>query len=141
MNRIGQINMIIGFVIIFIAAAGGSFLAQDITNSFVRDQEHLNSWELTLLTSAHGHTNLFGFLHILYGLTIPYSAMSKKFKNLQTCGIFAGSLSMSLGMFFNAIYGPNEGIGFLSILLGTGLSLALIAIGTHAIGLFLKLRH
>jgi len=137
MNRIGVINMMIGFVVLFLAAAGGGFVASDLTTGFLRDPEILTSWQTTLLASSHGHTNLFAMVHILLGLSLPYSALSLKIKKLQTFGLLAGTLAMGPGMMYRAFEGPTETLDFSGLLVGIGLSAALLTLISHSAGLYL----
>ena len=141
MEKISLWNLIIGFLVIFFAACAGPFLALDATKSFIHDPGHLQSWTFTLMASAHGHTNLFGILHCLFGLSFPYSAVSKKHKYLQTIGLSCGTFSMSVLMVFRASGSPVEGFDVPGLLTGVLLSFALLAIGSHCLGLMLKLRH
>lgn len=138
MSRVSLMNLIIGFVVLFISASAGSFIAQDLTDGFLKDPSILTSWQTTVLKSAHGHTNLFGMLHILLGLTFPYSAMSLATKRFQTMALFLGTLAMGPGMMINAVQGPSQTMTLTTVLIGIGLSLALISIATHCIGLLMK---
>ena len=79
MPRIGLLNMVVGFIFIFLSASAGFFLLQSIRVFIIRDNTELLSWWVQLSASAHGHTNLFGMLHILFGLTF-YSVLNLKTK-------------------------------------------------------------
>jgi len=139
MPRLGLLNMFIGFVILFLCACGGAFIANDMTEAFIRDPAILEGWQLTLLKSAHGHGNLFGVLHVLFGLTLPYSLANTRFKTLQTAGLFMGSVAMGLGLIWRATMKPSADIDFPAIVLGILLSAALLALVSHAAGLGAKL--
>ena len=139
MARLGILNMFIGFMTLFLAACGGTFVAFDLTEGFLRDTSILNTWEMALLKSAHGHTNLFGLLHIAFGLTIPYSPLTERWKFFQTFGIFSGTLAMGPGMMVRAYQGPTESLDLVGCIIGVGLSFALIALFTHSISLAYKL--
>jgi hypothetical protein len=139
MNRLGILNMFIGFVILFLAAAGGSFIAFEMTTGFLKDPQILESWRLTLQQSSHGHTNLFGMLHIMFGLTLPYSDLTLRWKTWQTWGLFLGSLAMGPGMMARALVGPTESTDLTGVLVGLGLSAALLVLVSHAGGLMAKL--
>jgi len=141
MSKVSLLNLIIGFVVIFISASAGSFIVQDLTDGFLKDPSILTSWQTSVLKSAHGHTNLFGMLHILMGLTFPYSVMNPSIKKLQTFGLFLGTLAMGPGMMLNAKWGPTEAITLTTLLIGLGLSLALISIAAHCLGLLMKYRN
>ena len=130
--------MLIGFSLIFFAAAGGPFLAFDATDSFIHDPSIMSSWLFTLLSSAHGHTNLFGMLHVLFALSMPYSRLSLVFKKIQTLGFGLGSFAMSALMIIRANMGPVAGYDFLGICTGLCLSASLAAIALHCYGLAMK---
>ncbi len=138
MARLGQLNMIIGFAVLFFAASAGSFIAFDITEGFLKDKAILDSWKLLLMRSAHGHTNLFALVHIAFGLTLPYSSLSSKIKALQTVGLGLGTLAMSILMMLRAWQGPTEEIDVIAIVTGGFLSASLCAIASHCYGLLYK---
>lgn len=139
MAKIGILNMLIGFSLIFFAASAGSFVANDITYKFIREQNLLDSWLSLMLKSAHGHTNLFGMLHICFGLTLPYSKSKYLVKIYQTIGLGLGSFAMSGLMVLRGLIVPNEGFDYLGVVIGICLSAALVAIAAHVVGLLLKL--
>lgn len=139
MARIGILNMVIGFLIIFLAACGGAFNAFDMTVGFMKNPALLESWQMVLLNSAHGHANLFGYIHILFGLTLPYSGVGDKVKKIQTAGIFAGAIAMGPLLMARAFAGPSESLDPLGIMIGIFLSAALICIAWHMGGLSMKL--
>lgn len=135
MPRISILNMLIGFLAIFFAASAGSFIAFDTTEAFLKDPKLLDSWQLLTYRSAHGHTNLFGIIHILFALTLPYSKLSPRSKKIQSIGIAAGTFAMAVLMLVRAKIGPVDGIDVLDIAIGGCLSMALVAIGSHCYGL------
>ncbi len=139
MSRLSILNMALGFFVLFFAACAGAFVAFDMTQAFLHDLKQLNTWEMTLLQSAHGHSNLFGILHIVLGLTLPYSPLTARWKHIQTLGLFGGVLAMGPGMIMRALAGPSEFFAALRLSIGVGLSMALVSIGTHAAALFYKL--
>lgn len=132
MPRIALINMVIGFSVIALAAAGGAFIANDLTRAFLQDIALLNSWDHTVLRSAHGHTNLFGLLHIAFGLTIPYSVLQGRYLLLQTIGLLAGTVAMGPGLIVRSMSLPSGDQDFLGLALGALLSFALLALISHA---------
>src|SRR5689334_22015870 len=105
MPRIGLINCLIGFLAVFIAAAGGLFLSFDATRAFLHDKSVLSSWVYQLMSSAHGHTNLFGLLHIALGLTLPYTRLPSSLKWAETIGLALGTIAMSVLMLVRAYQG------------------------------------
>ena len=142
MPRLAIFNFLIGFLVLSLAAAAGSFIAVSITDSYLKDRAIAASWELLLSRSAHGHTNLFGILHILFGLTLPYSACSLRQKKAQTIGLFFGTVAMSFGMMIKAYSGPSQSGGLWDVVVGGLLSCALLALASHTLGLWQKLsRH
>ncbi len=138
MPRLGILNMFIGFFTIFLAACAGAFISMDVTQAFLKDPAQLHAWEITLLKSAHGHTNLFGLLHIALALTLPYSPLSLRWKNWQTAGLFMGVLAMGPLMMIRAALGPTDSFEGVGLLIGFGLSCALVAIGSHSGALLFK---
>src|SRR4051812_12910773 len=122
MPRLGVLNMMIGFLVLSIAAAAGPFLATDITAGYLHDKALLETWSLLLQKSSHGHTNLFGTLHVLFGLTLPYSALGNRVKKLQTIGLALGSLGMGPVLLVRAALGPTAGLDPTEIVIGTFLS-------------------
>ncbi len=141
MPRISQINFVLGFSVIFFAASAGAFIATDLAEQFLRGSAlEMLQWQPTIERSAHGHSNLFGILHIALGLTIPYSHLSNKFKFWQTSGLALGTFAMGPLMMIRAALGPIDGYDLNGLLIGGCLSAALAAIATHTIGLALKLR-
>jgi len=139
MNRIAILNMLIGFSAIFLAACAGSFIAFDTTEAFIKDKALLESWQMIMLKSAHGHTNLFGMIHIALGLTMPWSKLSLKIKKLQTIGLSMGTFAMSALMTTKSYMGPANELDFLDISIGIFLSAALLSIGLQCYGLYGKL--
>lgn len=138
MPRVALLNLVIGFTVLFVAAAGGAFVANDLSEAFLRDHELLNSWNAVLQRSAHGHTNLFGMLHICFGLTIPYSIFSDRIKKLQTWGLAAGTFAMGPLMIVRSSLPPTEGLDVMSVVIGIFLSAALAMLFSHSCGLLGK---
>ena len=138
MPRVGLLNFILGFMTLFLAASAGAFVSFDMTQAFLKDPEQLHSWQLTLLASAHGHTNLFGILHILLGLTLPYSPLPEKFKYTQTFGLFLGVIAMGPLMLAKALGEPSESFDGLGLLIGFCLSASLATLASHAASLSYK---
>ena len=139
MSRLSILNMALGFLVLFLAACAGAFVSFDMTQAFLHDPMQLETWQLTLLKSAHGHSNLFGLLHIALGLTLPYSPAPMLWKKLQTIGMFAGVLAMGPGMMLRAFSGPSESFDPIGLMIGLGLSLSFASLASHAAGLFYKL--
>lgn len=139
MPRLSIFNMMFGFLVLSLAAAAGAFIATDITDGYLRDKALLETWQLLLSKSSHGHTNLFAMIHIALGLTLPYSLLSPRVKLLQTVGLGLGTLAMGPLMIARAYIGPTDGIDPNAVAIGIMLSCALAAIASHAAGLGAKL--
>ncbi|HYX33669.1 MAG TPA: hypothetical protein VE954_11185 [Oligoflexus sp.] len=139
MSRLSILNMAMGFLVLFFAACAGAFVSFDMTQAFLHDITQLETWEMTLLKSSHGHSNLFGILHIALGLTLPYSPLTLRWKAIQTACMFGGVLAMGPGMVLRAMSGPSESFDALGLSIGVGLTMALVSLGTHTAALFYKL--
>lgn len=139
MSRLAIFNGAFGFLWIALAAMAGSFIAIDITESFTNDLSGLNSWQLTLMRSAHGHSNLFGMLHIAFATTLAWSRYSAKIKLWQTVGLVLGSLCMGPVMVLRSYLPPPIGIDLMGILVGVLLTAALLAIASHSYALFARM--
>lgn len=139
MEKAGIFNIAFGFLVLFLAASAGAFIATNITEIYLSDIEMLDDWKLMLQRSSHGHTNLFGLLHIAMGLTLPYSRFSSRIKKWQTIGLSCGTFAMAVLMNIRAYLGPSNEVDFVEILIGGFLSCALAAIGVHAAALFMRL--
>lgn len=139
MPRICLFNILFGFILIFLSSSAGIFLSFDQTRAHLSDEMELLSWWMQLSASAHGHTNLFGMLHVLLGLTMPYAHQGFRLSVAKTVGLGLGSISMSLLMYFKALGQPTLEYDFLGVLIGICLSLALASIALHMLGLAMKL--
>lgn len=138
MPRIAVLNLWLGFSVVTIAACGGIFVAFDLTEEFLLGNVTLNSWFQVLSRSAHGHFNLFGFLHVLFGLTIPYSRLPLWFKRWQTLGLGLATLAMGPGMLWRASLGPTDSFDINGMAIGIGSGFGLLALASHAVGLAMK---
>ncbi len=138
MPRLGLLNMALGFTVLFFAACAGAFVSFDLTEAYLRDVTQLHTWRTTLLSSAHGHSNLFGLLHIAFGLTLPYSPLEARWKALQTGGLFGGVVAMGPLMMIRSAYGPSESLEGVGLLIGALLSLALLTLASHASALIYR---
>ena len=138
MSRIGLLNLAWGFLLIFMAACGGAFVALHATDQFMTGVTS-PVWETMLQASSHGHTSLFGMIHIMLGLTLAYSKATVRENVLKSIGLFAGSFSMGPLLLIRAAIGPTLTTEVNGILIGVGLSGALVAILYHSIGLFRRI--
>lgn len=134
MSRIALLNMAWGFLLIFMAACGGAFVALNATDQFMAGAV-APQWQSMLQASSHGHTSLFGIIHILLGLTLGYSKATPRENIVKSVGLFAGSFAMGPLLLIRAALGPTLSTEVNGILIGVGLSGALAAILFHAVGL------
>ena len=123
-----------GFLLIFMAACGGAFVALNATDQFMAGTV-APQWQSMLQASSHGHTSLFGVIHILLGLTLSYSKATPRENIIKSVGLFAGSFAMGPLLLIRAALGPTLSTEVNGILIGVGLSGALAAILFHAVGL------
>ncbi|MCY4381490.1 MAG: hypothetical protein OXC40_07995 [Proteobacteria bacterium] len=139
MTKIGLAHILLGFWLIFLASSGGFFLADHRTDSYLKkDYLELLSWWMVLQKSAHAHTNLFGMLHILTGLSLPYSRLNPTWKCYQFYGLSLGSFAMSVLLFVRSHHIPSHLADPLGWVIGGCLSVSLIAQALHLFGLTLK---
>lgn len=139
MPRLALLNMCCGFFVLFAAAAAGAFVANDVTAAYMRDKVMLATWSMALLKSAHGHANLFGMLHILFGLTMPYSIWTDRIKRFQSVGLACGTAAIGPGLVLRATEVPGVGFDINGAMVGALLSAALVTLATHAAGIGAKL--
>lgn len=139
MPRLALINMVVGFVIIFLSASFGTFIVVEMQEMFRSAPHLINDWYMTLLQSAHGHSSLFGMIHVLFGLTLPYSRLSTTLKIYQTLALLAGSLAMGPLLALRAT-SPAASDGVVVVVSGLLLALFLFAIIFHAFGIYLRIR-
>ena len=138
MSRISIFNMAWGFFLLFVAACGGVFVALRLTEAFV-GQNLSPTWQSVLETSSHGHTSLFGIIHILLGLTIPYDGQTQRVRNLKTCALLCGSVAMGPLMLARASLGPTLSTEWNGLVIGVALSLALFGLLFNSIDLFRRI--
>lgn len=139
MPRLALFNMTFGFAVLFLAAAAGAFIADDMTTGYLRDKAILETWELLLTKSAHGHTNLFALLHITFGLTMAHSVWPFRVKQAQTIGFVLGTVAMAILMPVRGRLGPTDGFDAVGLAIGALLACSLAALASHAAGLAAKL--
>ena len=139
MPKIALINMLIGFSALVLAAAAGAFLSMDLTKNYALDPASIHHWNMLLTKSSHGHFNLFGILHIVFGLTLPYSQWPLRWKQIQTIGLAAGLVAMGPCMLYKASQAPNLSIQGTDVLIGFLLSASLVALFAHAVGIASKI--
>jgi len=137
MPKLALYNMALGFAWICVAAAAGAFVSTSLTEQFLNEIQH-KDWLLTLKTSAHGHTNMFAVIHILFGLTMPYSMVNNRVKRLQTYGITLGTIAVAFGLLAIGFRGPVRGLHLFEVLTGAFLSCALLALIVHVYGICLR---
>ena len=121
-----------------LSACGGAFLSTEVTAAFIHTPDWLHSWDYTLLKSAHNHFNQFGYLMVLFGITLPYSKIPLKYKQAQTIGMIAGCVGMGPCMIWKAAVGVSDTNHITSVVIGILVSAALCALATHFAGLMAK---
>lgn len=139
MSRLALVNMLIGFLVLSIAAAAGAFIASELTDAYVSDPGLVKAWGPTLRASAHGHVNLFALTHIALGLTLPYSRFGTRIKLAQTIGLACGLVAMGPLMLWRAALGAPRGTDAVGVAIGLLLAVALAALASHAAGLGARL--
>lgn len=144
MPRIALWNIFFGFLVICLGAAAGALVAADLTRSFVDNLDTATSisrsWELTIQSSAHGHTNLFGIIHIVTGLTMPYARLGSRAKIAVTLGLTFGVFAMGPLMIWRSTIQPTMNYDLSGILIGACLVGALTAMAIQTAGLWLAFR-
>lgn len=138
MQRVALFNITAGFVIILIAACGGAFLGEEVTQAFKHSTDWLESWDYTLMKSAHNHFNQFGYLMVFFGLTLPYSRIPHKYKIWQTVGMICGAVGMGPLLLWRAAAGTGDLERVTGYAVGLFVSLALVALSAHVAGLIAK---
>ncbi len=136
MPRLALFNMGFGFFLLFFASLVGVLLVWLTSDAIVVKPEVLTSWPYILLKSSHGHTSLFGIVQVLFGLSLPYSNLSARFKLWQTVCLSWGSLTMAFLLLFRAQAKPTIDIDLLGFIIGLGLSAFFIALFGHFLALF-----
>lgn len=139
MGKLSLGNMAFGFWLVVYGSIVGIFLSFEESRAILYQPENLHSWQMSLFRSVHGHTNLFGMLHVLLGLTLPYSKWSEKTKKFQSIGLGLGSLAMGCLLWVKYLSQPSDQLDLLGGLLGLCLSLALVALLSHTVGLLAKI--
>jgi hypothetical protein len=136
MPRVALWNLFFGFLLVCIAAAAGPIIANDLTNNFATQLEsgmpHTRDWLTTLQSSAHGHLNLFGILHVLAGLTMPHARQTANTRFFVTAGLSAGAFAMGPMLLWRSHVIPSRVIDVSGIAIGVLLVFALAALATHA---------
>lgn len=139
MSRLAIFNGAFGFLWIALAAMAGSFVALDVTESFLNDTTALHTWQLTLMRSAHGHSNLFGLLHIAFATTLSWSRFSSRIKLWQTAGLILGSVAMGPVMVLRSYLDVPTSVDLMGITVGVLLTAALVSVASHSYALFARL--
>ena len=135
MSRLSISHFLFGFWLIAFSALLGAFISTEETRSFILDPKIRDSWQSVLLKSSHGHSSLFGLIHIVFGLTLPYSRLSHRIKVFQTIGLLCGSGCMNILLVVKAFHMPILGFDLLGIFMGFGLSFWILSVIFHCFGL------
>lgn len=135
MSIVGRWNLIFGFSAILFSACGGFFLATEQSRHFAENAVGDPSWWFALSSSAHGHTCLFGILHVLLGLTFAYSSLGSRFRLLQSICLGSGTFAMSALMIIRSLSKPAIDFDTLGVFIGLFLSLAILSLLIHVYSL------
>lgn len=135
MSRLGLLNMAWGFFILIFTGFMGMFNAYSLTDVYLKGREVVPQWEQVLFDSAHGHLGLFGIIHVLMGLTFPYSTMPDLVKRLQTIGLVLGCFAMGPLLVVRGKLGPEVSFSPLGMTIGLCMTLAMMSLIAHLIGL------
>ncbi len=140
MPRLSVVNLLIGFMVIVLASCGGFFVAYEAEKSFIFNGQVMQAWPFVLMKSAHGHLNLYGFLHIAMGLSLPYSQIGRRGELWQTVGLALGTFAMGFLLLLRAWQGvPSSQWNLLGIVIASALMSSILALIAHCYGLALKL--
>ena len=137
MSRLGLFNIFFGFMVVGVIGLSGAVMSVYTAEMILQRPQELLTWSAILQKSAHAHGNLFGMLHVLFGLTLPYSRAKIFTKKLQTFALMLGTFAAGPLMWLRSY--SSEG-SFLVVLISVGLSAFLLALFSHAGFLWQRLR-
>ena len=90
-----------GWIGLVISAFAGVFIANDLSTEFI-NHPNLAKHKINYTQSAHGHSNMFSMIHILFGLLF-YSDYSNRTKLVQTVMLFLGIIAMGPLLYIRSI--------------------------------------
>lgn len=139
-SPLARFNIAFGFFVIGLISCAGAVMSFDVTDAIVRDPQTLLAWKAILQKSAHAHGNLFGMLHILFGMTLQHSLFSHRVRLAQTGGFLLGSLAAGPLMWVRSFSSAPDETMVLTYILSVFFVAALVAIFSHSLGVFLSLK-
>lgn len=139
MPRIALANCLFGFIAISLATASGFFVAREAEFAYASAGTMPATWQFVLMKSAHGHLNLYGMVHILFGLTISHSRLPSTLKLFQSWALAAGTLTMGLFVFLRSFTNGPLDSEMMGQVMGLLLSASLASMLSHCLGLGIKL--
>ena len=137
MSKPQLINFIIGYGLLILGVGIGGYVTNQIEESLLyQNPSQLMVLKLAIMKSSHGHTNLFGMLHILVALSFPYLLFPRRMLWWITGGLSLGSFGMSVLLLTKSFFLFDAKMtGYLSIGIGLCLTGALLAIMTCFVGM------
>ncbi len=139
MSKVSLINVLIGWVGLVISAFAGVFIASDLSTEFINHSQMSETWKSVIIQSSHGHSNMFSMIHILFGLSLSYSVYSSRIKLIQTILLFMGLIAMGPLMYLRSNIKPTPDLGLVEVSIGICLSLSLLSMCSHCMGIASKL--
>ena len=139
MSKVSLVNILIGWIGLVISAFAGVFIANDLSTEFINHSELSETWKSIILQSAHGHSNMFSMIHILFGLSCSYSDYSNRTKLIQTVMLFLGIIAMGPLLYIRSNIKPTPEMGLVEISIGICLCLCLLSMCSHCLGIASKL--
>jgi hypothetical protein len=138
MSKVSLINVLIGWLGLVIAAFAGVFIASDISTEFINSSQMSETWKSVIIQSSHGHSNMFSMIHILFGLSLSYSVYTSRVKFIQTIFLFMGLFAMGPLMYLRSNIKPTPEMGWVEVSIGVCLSLSLLSMCSHCLGIASK---
>jgi len=139
MSKVSLINVLIGWIGLVISAFAGVFIASDLSTEFINHSQMSETWKSVIIQSSHGHSNMFSMIHILFGLSLSYSVYTNRTKIIQTIFLFMGIVAMGPLMYLRSNIKPTPELGLVEVSIGVCLSLSLLSMCSHCIGIASKI--
>ena len=140
MSGLARLNIAVGFFMIGLISCFGAILSFDVSDAIARTPAALLLWEVVLQKSAHGHGNLFGMLHILFGLTLRYSLLSQKWKSWQSASLFLGTLAAGPLMWLRSLSPQPSAPDLMTYVVSVFFAASLASLFSHSMAVFFASR-
>lgn len=140
MRGLAGLNIAAGFFVVGLISCFGAILSFDIADAVARSPTTLLQWQVVLQKSAHGHGNLFGMLHILFGSTLRYSLLPRKWKCWQSLGLFLGTLAAGPLMWFRSLSPQPGAPDLMTYIVSAFFAASLASIFSHSMAVFFASR-